>query len=244
MQTIPDYIREHVLHSLPPEGCCVPQGAIPDVAEGHFYSALVATVGINPHGVWKREDFLPRHHSTLDENASNELLLSRVWEEKTRYFERNRHRYFTALEPILNQCGVTYGGRYGSNRPELACSLDIVQWATVPVWNKLPAECSPDAQRKLLADGATFFQKLLEENENIELLLGNGRTVTEQIERTFKVRFEKWKVDELGTHLYCGDLLGRQYVGWSAFLSNSPMNRSQRAELARQVGELHRMRRP
>ena len=69
------------------------------------------------------------------------------------------------------------------------------------------------------------------------MLLGNGKTVVEQLERTFKVRFDKWKVDDLGAHIYCGDLLGKRFIGWSAFLSNSPMNRSQRAKLARLVAE-------
>ena len=66
---------------------------------------------------------------------------------------------------------------------------------------------------------------------NIELLLGNGRTVVEQFQRTFKVRFENWKVDDIGVRIYRGDLLGRRFIGWSAFLSNSPMNRSQRARI-------------
>ena len=142
-EMIPDYIREHILHAQPPDGCCVPEGSIPDVAEGHFYSARVATVGINPHGIWKREDYLPRVRSTLDEDDLDEQLLNRVWEEKTRYIERNTHRYFTALKPILNACGVTYGGKYGADQPDLACSLDLVQWATNPLWNKLPTQCSP-----------------------------------------------------------------------------------------------------
>ena len=163
-----------------------------------------------------------------------------MWEEKTRYFERNTHRYFTMLKPILNACGVTYGGKYGADRPDLACSLDLVQWPTDPLWSKLPRECSADAQSKLLSDGAASFEKILQENENIELLLGNGKTVVEQFERTFKVRFDKRKVDDLGAHIYCGDLLGKRFIGWSAFLSNSRMNRSQVAELARLVGEVRR----
>lgn len=242
MKVIPDYIREHVLHARPPEGCCVPEGSIPDVAEGHFYTARAATVGINPHGVWKREHFLPKDHSTLDKDELDEIILDRVWEEKTRYFERHRHRYFTFLEPILNQCGVTYGGQYGSHQPELACSLDLVQWPTDPLWNELPIKCSPNAQSKLLNDGKAFFEKLLLENQNIELLLGNGRTVVEHLERTFKVQFEQWKVDELGVHIFCGYLLGRRFVGWSTFLSRSPLNSSQRGELARMVDSLQHQR--
>ena len=155
-----------------------------------------------------------------------------------------RAQYSSVLQhvevPILNACGVTYGGKYGADRPDLACSLDLVQWPTDPLWSKLPRECSADAQSKLLSDGAAFFEKILQENENIELLLGNGKTVVEQFERTFKVRFDKRKVDDLGAHIYCGDLLGKRFIGWSAFLSNSRMNRSQVAELARLVGEVRR----
>ncbi len=181
---------------------------------------------------------MPKECLTLDRDDLDEQFLNRVWEEKTRYFERNTHRYFTMLKPILNACGVTYGGKYGADRPNLACSLDLVQWPTDPVWSNLPRECSADAQSKLLSDGAAFFEKILQENENIELLLGNGKTIVEQFERTFKVRFDKRKVDDLGAHIYCGDLLDKRFIGWSTFLSNARMNRSQVAELARLVGEV------
>ena len=62
----------------------------------------------------------------------------------------------------------------------------------------------------------------------------------DQFQRTFGVRFDNWKVDDLGARIYRGDLPGRRFIGWSAFLSNSPLNRSQRAELARLVGDMHR----
>ena len=101
-------------------------------------------------------------------------------------------------------------------------------------------ECSSDTQSKLLSDGAAFFEEILQENETLELLLGNGKTVVELIERTFKVRFDKKKAHELSAHIYCGDLMGKRFIGWSAVLSNSRMNRFQRGELARLVGELRR----
>ena len=135
---IPDYIREQVLNAKPPDGYCVPGGSVPAVAEGHFTFTRAATVGINPHGSWNRKDYLPKECLTLDRDDLDEQFLNRVWEEKTRYFERNTHRYFTMLKPILNVCGVTYGGKYGADRPDLACSLDLVQWPTDPLWSKLP----------------------------------------------------------------------------------------------------------
>ena len=72
------------------------------------------------------------------------------------------------------------------------------------------------------------------------MLLGNGRTVVEQLERTFNVSFEKRKVENLPVHIYSGDLLGKRFIGWSAFLSNSRLNSSERAELGRLVGHLSR----
>ena len=39
---IPDYIREQVLNAKPPDGCCVPEGSVPAVAEGHFTFARAA----------------------------------------------------------------------------------------------------------------------------------------------------------------------------------------------------------
>ena len=80
---------------------------------------------------------LTRRPPSVDSGLDGQFL-NRVWEEKTRYFERNTHRYFTMLKPILNVCGVTYGGKYGADRPNLACFLDLVQWPTDPLWSKLP----------------------------------------------------------------------------------------------------------
>ena len=223
----PAYIQD----AAPPDGCCVPPGALPHVVEGHVNDAVVATVGINPHGVWHCSDY-----PSMEEGGAEKL-----WEDKRRYFENNRYRYFTALEPILNACGASYGGRYVSSQPDLACSLDVVQWPTDPLWGKLDRR----VQDRLVEDGLPFFERVLQESPNIRLLLGNGRTVVERLERTFGARFEQQADDgSLGTTLFRGELLGRRFIGWSQFLSNSPMNGCQRAELARLVGLLPPIIRP
>ena len=219
----PAYIRG----AAPPAGCCVPSEALPHVVEGHVSDAVVATVGINPHGVWRRSDYPPVNAGGAE----------KLWEDKRRYFENHRYRYFTVLEPILNACGATYGGRYVSNQPHLACSMDVVQWPTDPLWGKLDRRI----QDRLIEAGLPFFKEVLQASPDIGLLLGNGRTVVKQLERIFGTRFEQRADDgSLGTTLFCGELLGRQFIGWSQFLSNSRMNRSQRAELARLVGQMSR----
>lgn len=216
----PAYIRG----AVPPDGCCVPAGSLPHVVEGHVNDAVVATVGINPHGVWHRSDYPP-----LEEGGAEKL-----WEDKRRYFENHRYRYFTALEPILNACGASYGGRYVSSKPDLACSMDVVQWPTDPLWRKLDGR----VQDRLVENGKPFFKEVLKASPTIRLLLGNGKTVVKRLERIFGTRFEQWVERSLGTSVFCGELHGRRFIGWSQFLSNSRMNRSQRAELARLVGRL------
>jgi len=216
----PAYIRD----ATPPDSCCVPAGALPHVVEGQVNEAVVATVGINPHGVWHCSHYPPMAASGAEE----------LWEDKRRYFENHRYRYFTVLEPILNACGASYGGRYVSSQPNLACSMDVVQWPTDPLWRKLDRR----VQDRLIEDGRPFFEKVLRESPNIRLLLGNGRTVAETLERIFGTRFEERVERCLGTSVFCGELLGRRFVGWSQFLSNSRMRRSQRAELASLVGRL------
>lgn len=219
----PAYIRD----ATPPDGCCVPTGALPHVVEGHVNDAVVATVGINPHGVWHRSDY-----PSLEEGGAEKL-----WEDKRQYFENHRYRYFTALEPILNACGASYGGLYVSSQPDVACSMDVVQWPTDPLWRKLDRR----VQDRLIDDGLPFFETVLRSSPNIRLLLGNGKTVIKQLERIFGTRFDRLPDDgSLGATLFCGELLGRQFIGWSQFLSNSRMKRSQRAELARLVGEMAR----
>ena len=217
----PAYIRG----AAPPDGCCVPPGALPQVVEGHVSVAGVATVGINPHGVWHRGNY----------PSMNEGGAEQVWEDKRRYFEDHRYRYFTALEAILNACGASYGGRYVSCQPHVACSLDVVQWPTDPLWGKLDRRI----QDRLIEDGRPFLEKVLRESPNIKLLLGNGRTVVDRLEGIFGTLFER-RVDDgsLGTTVFSGELLGRRFIGWSQFLSNSRMNRCQRAQLARLVGQM------
>ncbi len=236
MEKIPDYIRERIL-SEPPVHCCVVPCQVPQIGEGYVEHATVATVGINPRGARPRKKYSPQGECAMDEAG-----LAEAYEDKRKYFERRTYTYFTHLEKILNACGATYGGLYAEDDSHsvLAASLDMVQWTTDPLWSELPRRCSLHAQERLLDDGVPFFRETLRKNAQIGLLLGNGKSVVEQLERAFEVEFPKWREAELGTHLYCGELLGRQFIGWSAFLSNAPLNKAQRAQLARRVGELHR----
>ncbi len=228
---MPNYVAQRIVDS-PPDGCCVVPCTVPQIGEGYVEAARVATIGINPHGPRSRKEYSP-----LGECAMDEIGIQSAYDDKRRYFENRTYGYFTHLEKILNACDATYGGLYARHGPRdyLAASLDVVQWCTDPLWAGLP----DDARQTLLGDGRRFFENALGHNPNIHLLLGNGRSVVEQLERSFGTRFDRWTEAGLGTYLYCGELLERRFIGWSAFLSNSRMTKAQRAQLARRVGELY-----
>ena len=169
---IPDYIRERILRPIP-QDCCVPDGLIPQVAEGYLEKARIATVGLNPKGARSRKEYSPEGEFDLDEAG-----LQKAWQDKRQYFESNYYRpYFGPLEKILNACGASYGGLCGPNNPS-AVSLDLVQWATDPSsWSELPY----GVPEKLLEEDKAFFGRLLTENPNIELVLAISRRVVEEL---------------------------------------------------------------
>jgi hypothetical protein len=58
-----------------------------------------------------------------------------------------------------------------------ACHLDLVQWATDPVWGKIPSSAAREA---LLEDGVPHLRAQLT-RENVRLVLLNGRQVIDQV---------------------------------------------------------------
>lgn len=93
-----------------------------------------------------------------------------VWKDKQQYFQKKRYPYFGRLERVLKKCGVSFGSKYdpeGHYSGRLACSLDLAQWPTHPLWSEIPKE----AQSKLLKDGRPFVELVLERNPSIKLAI-------------------------------------------------------------------------
>ena len=225
-ETIPNYIRDYLLGATPPDGCCIPEGSLPALVEGDLRQARVATVGINPHGGLSRDEYPP-----LDGGGAE-----MVWNDKQRYFHKRRYPYFGRLERVLNKCGVSYGGKYdleGHYSDRLACSLDLVQWPTDPLWSGIPKE----AQAKLLKDGRPFVELVLEKNPSIRLLLGNGHTVVRELEQAFSVQLESSGQIE-GFRLFIGEVRGVRFIGWNSFLSRRGVTILQMEALGERVAEL------
>ncbi len=232
---LPEYMLHMVRRPVPHR--CVVAGSTPVVAFGDPRRARVATLGINPSlrefceakpvpGVGRLLLAGTRRRLlTLDvlglrrmEDASPEQV-RQVVEECASYFERpTAYWWFKVLQRLLT--AATDGRDTYTNRG--ACHLDLVQWATEPVWGKL----DPDLQRHLLAEGVPHLRRQLEHHDSIQVVLLNGKQVIDQVREAGLAELTDVGSavyrprDGQQTRLYVGqargDLLHRpvQFLGW------------------------------
>lgn len=218
----PDYLLRRAARQ-PPAECGVVDGSTPVVSFGHPLSASVATLGINPSS----GEFLDRNGTLLD-GAERRLatldslgvadyaelddsLAAMIVDDCAAYFERRPYRWFTPLDGILRaSLGVSYF-------EASACHLDLVQWATDPLWGKL----SDVAQARLLTDDRPFLSEQLQA-EHYRVVVVNGRTALDWVSRAGIV---KWQ--EVGrltgpptARLYVGDVGAPLFLGWSCNLQS------------------------
>jgi hypothetical protein len=142
-------------------------------------------------------------------------VVARVLEGCYGYFLRNPYRrWFDQLEGVLTGVNASY---YAGN----ACHLDLVQWATHPIWRQL----SQLACGRLMADDVPFLRRQLSESP-VELVLLNGRRVLEECQLAFNVRLipQSQPVSDgrISSSLYLGTLAsGIRVIGWSMNLQSS-----------------------
>jgi hypothetical protein len=230
----PDYLIERA-RQAPPEGCGVVTGTTPVVSFGDPVNPAVATLGINPSSA----EFLgsdggllagtQRRLATLaslgvsDYGDVDAALGSVIVDECASYFGRRPYHWFCPLDQILREgAGVSYFE--GS-----ACSLDLVQWATSPVWGGL----DESVRARLLAEDEPFLVRQLRQ-EHYRLVVVNGRTVLQWVERAGLVSWTR--VGQLqgppSVDLYVGVGDRPRFVGWSCNLQSQPGARRHSAALA------------
>ncbi len=223
---IPEYLRATVLRPVPPRAPVVP-GSTPVVAFGDFRQAEVATLGINPSaaeftangqlltGMRRRLATLQSLglkslHEATDEHVATVIA------DCVGYFHRHPYwRWFRPLEALLQQAlGVSY-------LKATACHLDLVQWATNPVWGRLSDRAVRD---ELLVDGVEHLKRQLD-SESVRVVLCNGRQVINRVVGFGLAPLEQ--VDELSfggdgnCRLYSATSAGVRFLGWSTNLQSS-----------------------
>ena len=143
----------------PPEGCAVIPKSTPVVAFGDPRRVRVATLGINPSSAEFNDrsgELLtgPRRRlATLDSIGAgsytgiDDEAARRILDDCAMYFQRRPYGWFNALDQILRPAlAASYFD--GS-----ACHLDLVQWATDPIWQDLPEQ----VQARLLSADRSFW---------------------------------------------------------------------------------------
>lgn len=239
---LPGYVVERLRRPVPP-GIPVVLGSTPVLSFGSTHSAGVATLGLNP-SVAEFQDkrgWLTGAHRRLVElrslglddltDAPDELLRDVVAGCDT-YFDRNPYwTWFRQLEEfLLKPLRVSYTN--GS-----ACHLDLVQWATDPVWGHLPA-----AQRTRLIDADAAFLHLQLQHEGIALVLMNGSGVTDVVHKHVTPLTQVGDVTHgtVTARLLEGHAHGTHFIGWSSNLQSQPGITN---ELRRRIGAaVHELR--
>jgi hypothetical protein len=201
----------------------------PVVAFGNPNTARVATLGINPSSnefQIGNGDKTPLGRQVKKRLVDTEVLglenpislnidqAIKVIKGCYGYFsgpDANPYEWFTKLEKyILKPAGFTY---YGSSAN--ACHLDLVQWATDPVWDSIENK----ATKKMLLTKDQEFLRYQLTSYNFEYVFLNGSTVIE--------RFKKLGIAEVkeihqvtatangGRHsVVRGEADGTIYFGW------------------------------
>jgi hypothetical protein len=145
----------------------------------------------------------------------NDAQIAAVVGDCPSYFDRNPYRvWFDPLDRLLRDAlGVSY---YEGT----ACHLDLVQWATDPVWGKIT---DAGVRKALLEDGKGHLAEQLT-HSNVRLVLLNGRQVIDQVQAVglaSLTEVDRLPLGRFGCRLVRGETSGIVFVGWSVNLQSS-----------------------
>jgi hypothetical protein len=221
-----DMVEYASVRRLPPPDAPVVAGSTPVVSFGDPGTAEVATLGINP----SRREFLDADGRLLDGSDRRLATTASIGSDRldqltdaqasmvitgcSSYFTRNPYRHwFDPLDRLLRTgLGVSY---YDGT----ACHLDLVQWATDPIWGKIG---DAGVRAALLNDGLLHLAEQLRSG-NLRLVLLNGRQVIDQVQATGLAPLAEAGHLPMG-HTTCrlvrGERDGIVFAGWSTNLQS------------------------
>lgn len=221
MSRIPRFVEERIRRPMPANLAVVP-GSTPVVSFGDFRKAKVATLGWNP----SKNEFLERSGHELDgddrrletwHSIGLSLLQNPrqdaaelVWNGCQNYFHRNHYHWFNKLEQVLKGVGASYWDG-------TACHLDLVQWATNPVWRDLT-----DRQKQELLDADVPFLTEQLRRSAVRLLLLNGSGIINACEQLMGGELRLVSQQRSGrVRLLAGNVSGTRVLGWNINLQSS-----------------------
>ena len=199
-------------------------GSTPVISFGHPLNPAVATLGINPssgeflsngrllQGHQRRLATLQSIGATSHDDV-DQASAATIINDCASYFQRNPYRWFNVLDRILTEAlGVSYFH-------ETACHLDLVQWATDPIWKDLARE-----QQARLLDGDREFLRRQLAHEGYKVVVVNGATAIRWAEAAGIVTWQETdRIEAPPTARFSvGQGEGTLFVGWSCNLQSQP----------------------
>ena len=165
----------------------------PVVSFGNPANAKVLTVGINPSSLefltgGKIKSVLSNGKKRLvdlevlgikDPKQLTKEMAIQVVEGCYNYFKQSSNPYMTWFKHLDTKVNQYFKAGY---RDDTAAHLDLVQWATNPVWGKITNSSIKD----LLLEGDVDFLRYQIESAPHEVIFLNGKKVFEQL-TTYKI---------------------------------------------------------
>jgi hypothetical protein len=182
------------LDALTVEATNIIPWSCPVPAFGDLSTSFVATLGLNP----SNREFVDEAGNELDGPARRlhtlkSLGLTRWAEAETghleriedscrRYFSRNPYNeWFRSLDQVISGTRASYYSMFAG-----ACHLDLIPYATKCKWTDLTTR-----QRASLLSLAGDALGLLLRDSPVRLIVVNGRTVIENLQRVACVDFDR-----------------------------------------------------
>jgi hypothetical protein len=190
--------------------------ASPVISFGNIASSRIATLGINPSSrefiddsgkelVGEKQRFHTLKSLGLARwSDAKEKDISMILESCQEYFNRNPYdRWFKRLDYIISGTSMSY---YFPSAE--ACHLDLIPYATNPKWADLTTD-----QRVFLLELAGDSLGLLLKKSSIALLVLNGQTVIDNLERIANIKLERKRMPSWTLYREQDNVNGYSYSG-------------------------------
>jgi hypothetical protein len=245
-----EYIIERI--SRPHNLDYIVEKSTPVVCFGDFYSAKFVTIGINPSSseftkkvrneriVLEGSDrrlidlyFLNR--ATASELTSREI--EEIWFGCLNYFDGPYYKWFSKMQDtVLTPLGASYKER-------TAVHLDLIQWATDPLWEVMLKKDPETAKRHLDLDLPFLKKQIQDVSANLFFL--TGMPVVENLSDCFNLKsIGKTKVKGKAKQyeLFVGSWQDSLVLGTSMNISDSWTSNEHRRYLSNWISDVFHSR--
>lgn len=245
--TLPDYVANRI--STPATLKYIVEKSTPIVCFGDITKAHVITIGINPSsseftkltnhgrvlltGTERRLSDLQSLNATSTDSLNSDQIET-IWRDCLNYFDGPYYKKWFSMmqETVVTPTRASYEGR-------TAAHLDLIQWATDPLWKEL-LEMDPIAAQEHLASDLPFLEKQIEDS-SAKVFFLSGSPVIDALRHKFQLQ-DSGKTQAKGKRvqykLYVGRWKESLVLGSTMNIPDSHTSNAHREFLSSWIGKL------